>query len=240
MEMHPVHTPQTSARLGGLLYLIIIVGGLFGEAFIRGRLIIPNDATATAENILAAEALWRIGIANEFLMLLCTTVLALILYRLLRPVNRDLALLAVFFNLISIAVEATNEIKLLETLSVLKNTSYLQAFSPEQLNVLAHLPARAYSHGFGGSLIFFGCECVILGYLIFRSGYFPKTIGILMQIAGLCYLINSFALIVSPAIANVLFPTILLPAFVGEASLCLWLLIKGVNREGLKRHLPSA
>ncbi len=81
------------------------------------------------------------------------------------------------------------------------------------------------------SLLFFGCFCVIVGYLIFRSGYLPKTIGVLMQIAGVCYLTNSFALILSPTVANRLFPAILVPAFIGEASLCLWLLVKGANVE---------
>jgi hypothetical protein len=94
---------------------------------------------------------------------------------------------------------------------------------------LAYLPLQAYANGFGVSLIFFGCECIVLGYLIFRSGYLPKVVGVLMQIAGLCYLTNSFALILSPSLAAQLFPVILLPAFVGEASLCLWLLAKGVN-----------
>ncbi len=74
-----------------------------------------------------------------------------------------------------------------------------------------------------------GCECLILGYLIFRSGYLPKVLGVLMQVAGLCYLTNSFAMILAPSLANQLVPAILVPAFVGEAALCLWLLVKGVN-----------
>jgi len=90
------------------------------------------------------------------------------------------------------------------------------------------------------SLIFFGCFCLLVGYLIFRSGYLPKTIGILMQIAGVCYLTNSFALVLSPALANRLFPAILVPAFIGEASLCLWLLVKGVNVQRWKEQASAA
>ena len=90
------------------------------------------------------------------------------------------------------------------------------------------------------SLIFFGCFCLLVGYLIFRSGYLPKTIGILMQIAGVCYLTHSFALVLSPAIANQLFPAILVPAFIGEASLCLWLLVKGVNVQRWKEQASAA
>jgi hypothetical protein len=92
-------------------------------------------------------------------------------------------------------------------------------------------------------LIFFGFECLVLGYLIFRSGYFPRILGVLMQIAGLSYLTNSFALLLAPAFAAKLVPAILLPALIGELSLCLWLLIKGVNaqrwREQAGRNLVS-
>ena len=91
------------------------------------------------------------------------------------------------------------------------------------------MSVESYGYGFGVSLIFFGCECLVLGYLIFRSGYLPKALGVLMQIAGLSYLTNSFALVLSPNFADRIFPAILIPAFVGETSLCLWLLVKGVN-----------
>ncbi|HYH78656.1 MAG TPA: DUF4386 domain-containing protein [Longimicrobium sp.] len=223
--------PRSIARIGGVLYLVIIAGGLFGEAYIRNRVIVPGDAAATAANLQSMEPLWRFGIASEFFMLACTTVLALILYVLLRPVNRDLALLAVFFNLVSIAVEAVNEQQLLAAMFPLGNAGYLAALQPEQLYALASLSLTSYSHGFGISLIFFGCECIVLGYLIFKSGYLPRTVGVLMQVAGACYLVNSFALIVDPGFASRIFPAILVPAFVGELSFCLWLLVRGVNVE---------
>ena len=140
-------SPQLYARIGGALYLIIIVIGLYGEAFVRDRLIVSGDAAATAANIMASLSL------------------------------------------------------------------------------------KSHGYGFGVSLIFFGCFCIIVGYLIFRSGYLPKAIGVLMQITGVCYLTNSFALVLAPAVANRLFPAILVPAFIGEVSLCLWLLVKGVNVE---------
>ncbi len=94
---------------------------------------------------------------------------------------------------------------------------------------MARLSLKSHGYGFGVSLLFFGCFCVVIGRVIYKSGFLPRTIGALMQIAGLCYLTDSFALILSPTLANRLFPAILLPAFVGEASLCLWLLVKGVN-----------
>lgn len=224
-------SPRLLSRIGGLLYLIIIVLGLFGEAFVRDRLIVSGNAAATAANIRAMESLWRVHIASEVFLLICAIVLLLILFVLLRPVNRDLAILAVFFNLVSISIEAAIVMDLIEALFPLGNAGYLKAFSPEQLYAMASLSLRSHSYGFGLSLLFFGCFCVVIGYLIFTSGYFPKTLGVLMQIAGVCYLTNSFALILSPAAANLLYPAILVPAFVGEVSLCLWLLIKGVSPE---------
>jgi Domain of unknown function (DUF4386) len=224
-------SPQLYARIGGVLYLIIIVVGLFGEAFVRGRLIISGDATATAANIRSLESLWRFHIAAELFLLICAVALLMILFVLLKPVSRELALLAAFFNLVSIGLEAAITMYLLGALFPLGNAGYLKAFTPDQLYAMASLSLKSHSYGFGVSLIFFGCFCLVIGYLIFRSGYFPKPVGVLMQIAGVCYLTNSFALILAPNFANRISPAILLPAFVGEASLCLWLLVKGVNVE---------
>ena len=232
-------SPQLYARIGGALYLVIIVIGLFGEMFVRDRLIVSGDATATAKNIMASEALWRFHIAAELFLLICALVLLMILFVLLRPVSRELTLLAAFFNLVSIGLEAATAMYLVVALFPLGNAGYLRAFAPEQLYAMASLSLKSHAYGFGVSLLFFGCFCVVIGRVIFRSGLFPKTIGVLMQIAGLCYLTDSFALIVAPAFANRLFPAILLPAFIGEASLCLWLLLKGVNVQRWK-ELASA
>lgn len=222
-------SPQLYARIGGALYLSIIVIGLFGEMFVRDRLIVSGDATATAKNILASESLWRFHIAAELFLLVCAITLLMILFVLLRPVSRELTLLALFFNLVSIGLEAATAMYLVVALFPLGNAAYLKAFTPEQLYAMASLSLKSHGYGFGVSLLFFGCFCVVIGRVIFQSSFFPRTIGALMQIAGLCYLTDSFSLIVAPAFANRLFPAILLPAFVGEASFCLWLLFKGVN-----------
>jgi hypothetical protein len=233
-------SPQLYARIGGVLYLIIIIVGLFGEAFVRDRLIVSGDATATALNIISHESLWRFHIATELFLLICAIALLLILFVLLRPVSRDLALLAVFINLVSIGIEAATTMYLLEALFPLGNAGYLKAFAPEQLYASAALSLKSHGYGFGVSLLFFGCFCVIAGYLIFKSRYLPRTIGVLMQIAGVCYLTNSFALIVAPGVASRLSPAILVPAFIGEASLCLWLLVKGVNVQRWKEQTGAA
>jgi hypothetical protein len=224
-------SPQVYARVGGVLYLIIIGIGFSGEAFIRGRLTVPGDATATAERIRAAEFLWRFGIAAELLLLVCAVGLALVFYVLLKPVSRNLALLATFFNVVSITIEAVAAQRLDEAFFPLANATYLKGLDPRQLHALSYLSIRSFEHGFGVSLIFFGCACIIVGYLIFRSGYLPRAVGVLMEIAGASYLVNSFALILSPPLAHRLFPAILLPALIGEASLCLTLLARGVNAE---------
>ena len=224
-------SPQLYARVGGVLYLIIIVLGIFGEAFVRDRIFVSGDAAATAANLRSMESLWRLGIATELFLLICAIALTLIFYVLLRPISKELALLAVFFNLVSLAVEAVAALDLVAALFPLGNAGYLKAFPPEQLYAMASLAIKSHSYGFGVALIFFGCTCLILGYLIFKSGFLPKALGVLMQIAGLSYLTDSFALILAPTFANRIFPAVLVPAFVGEASLCLWLLVKGVNVE---------
>src|SRR5262249_24928718 len=131
--------PQVYARIGGGLYLIIIVIGLFGEAFVRDKLIVSNDATATARNITASESLWRFHIAAELCLLICAIVLLMILFVLLRPVSRELALLAVLFNLVSIGLEAATTMYLLVALFPLGNAVYLKAFAPEQLYAMASM-----------------------------------------------------------------------------------------------------
>jgi hypothetical protein len=222
-------SPQVYARIGGALYLILILAGMFGVIFVRDKLIVSGDATATANNIIASPLLWRIGIAADLIMHVCDVPLMLIFYVLLRPVNRNLALLAVLFNLVQTAVLVANKLNLLAALFLLGSADYLKAFDPHQLHALSYLSLKLHDYGFGVGLIFFGCECLVVGYLIFRSGYLPRTIGVLMQIAGLCYLTNSFVLLLAPALAKMLYPGVLVPAFIGELSLCLWLLVKGVN-----------
>lgn len=222
-------SPQIYARIGGVLYLIIILGGVFAVIFVRGKLIVSGDAMATANNIMASQLMWRIGIAADLIMHVCDIPLMLIIYLLLRPVNRNLALLAVLFNLIQTAVLVANKLNLLQVLLLLGSADYLKALEPQQLYTLAYLPLKLHDYGFGIGLIFFGFVCLVQGYLIFRSGYLPRTIGVLMQIAGLCYLLDSFSMLLAPEFANMLFPAIMLPCLVAELSFCLWLIVKGVN-----------
>lgn len=230
-------SPQVYARIGGFLYLMIIIAGALGEIFIRGKLIVSGNAMATANNIMASQSLWRIGITGDLMVHVFDVPVMLAFYVLLKPVNRNLALLAVLFNLIQSAVLVANKLNLLMPLFLLGNTDYLKAFDSNQLYALTYLFVKAHESGFGIGLIFFGFECLVLGYLIFRSGYFPRTLGVLMAIAGLSYLTNSFTLFLAPAYAGKVFPVLVL-ALIGELSLCLWLVVKGVDlRKWEKRAL---
>jgi hypothetical protein len=222
-------SPQVYARIGGILYLIIIVAGMFGELFVRGKLIVSGDPAATANNIMASQLLWRFGVAADLIMHLCDVPVMLIIYVLLRPVHKNLALLALLFNLIQTAVLVANKLNLIAALFQLGSPDYAKAFAPNQIHAQVYMSLKLHDIGFGIGLIFFGFVCLVEGYLIFRSGYLPKTIGVLMQIAGVCYLTNSFALLLAPTVAHMIFPAILVPSFMAELSFCLWLLVKGVN-----------
>jgi hypothetical protein len=224
----PGTSPQVYARIGGVLYLIIIAIGFCSEFFVRNKLAESGDGTATANNIVASESLWRISIAGELILLVCAVVLTLILYVLLRPVNKNLALLAVFFNIVEFPIEAVSKLYLLSALFLSGNADYLKAFEPHQLHALVKISLKLHDYGFGIDLVFFGCACLVYGYLLFRSTYFPRTLGVLMAIAGLSYLVNSFTLILAPAYTGRIF-LILLLALIGELSLCLWLIVKGVD-----------
>jgi hypothetical protein len=230
MEKHEVQTSQqVYARIGGLLYLITIVVGIFNEAFVKGKIIVSGDAMATAANLRSMESLWRLGIAGQMLMVICTVTLSLILYVLLRPVSRNLALLATFFGLIATAADAAHLVQLVEALLPLGSAAYLKAFTPEQLNAMIMLSLKSHDVGYGIGLLLFGPFFLVAGYLIFKSTYFPRAIGILYQIGGVAYMVNGFVLILAPRFAAQMFTIIVLPCFVGEASFCLWLLIRGVN-----------
>lgn len=222
-------SPQRYARIGGVLYLYIIAAGTFAEVFVRSTLIVSDDAAVTARNIMANELLFRIGFSGEFLHLACDVAVAMILYALLRPVDRNIALLAAFMRLTCDIILAISGLSHFAVLRLLDGAGYLETFDPDQLETLALLAMKLHGDGYGVSLVFFAFACLSLGYLIFRSGYLPKTLGALLAIAGVCYLLNSFAHFLTPAFAAALFPAIFVPVFVAELSLSLWLIVKGVD-----------
>lgn len=229
-------SPQAYARFGGLLYLVIIFAGAMGELFVRGKLVVAGDAAQTASRIMASESLWRLGIGGDLLMHVCDIFVMWALYVLLRPVSRNLALLNLLLNLTQTAVLSVNKLALLVPLLLLGNNVYLKATDPAQLQAWSYAAIEMHEYGFGVGLIFFGGVCLVEGHLIRKSGFLPLLLGVLMQIAGLCYLINSVALLLAPEFESRLFPTILMPCLVAELSLALWLLAKGVNVDRWKER----
>lgn len=222
-------SPQVYARTGGFLYLIVIVAGLFAEAFVRSNLVVGHDAAATARNILASESLFRFGLSVELFGLACDAAIAVILYELLRPVHRGLALLAAFLRIANGAIFGLTAVCQVAALRLLEGGDTLGSFTTDQLQELALLAMKLHGDGYAIALVFFGFSLVALGYLLVRSGYFPRWLGVLACIAGLGYVINSFVRFLAPGIAAQLGPALLLPGFVAEVSLCLWLIVKGVD-----------
>jgi hypothetical protein len=222
-------SPMKYARIGGIIYLVIIAAGIFGEVFVRNTLVVSGDAAATANNIIASRPLWRMGIVVDLIMQICDIPLILIFYVLLKPINKNLALMNLLFNMIQTAVLVVNKLNLLIPLFLLGDATYLKAVDPLVLQSLSYMFIGLHGYGFGVGLIFFGLVCLLEGHLIFRSGFLPKALGLLMQLAGVCYLTNSFALLLAPSLADALFPFVLMPPLVAELGLALWLVVKGVD-----------
>lgn len=184
----------------------------------------PRDAAATATNILAHEALFRSGTAALLISTAFYVAATLFVYELLKPVSRSVSLLAAFFSLVGCAVGALSCLFDFAPFIILGGAHYLSVFTVEQLQALAlmFLKVRAQANNIG--LVFFGLHCLGIGYLIFRSTFLPRLVGVLMVFAGLGWLT-----FLSPPLANSLAPYNMLPGAIGELSLTLWLLVKGVN-----------
>jgi uncharacterized protein DUF4386 len=225
----PNISPLVYARIAGGLYLINIACGIFGELFVRGHLVVAGDAVATAHNIMASEFLYRCGVAGDLIMHITDVPMTVIFYVLLKPVSKDLSLVAALFGMLQTAILCANKLNLVTVLLLLGGSNYLKAFDSNQLQSLAQLSLVLHENGFGIGLIFFGISCLVTAYLMFRSGYFPRFLGVLQGIAGLCYLINSFAQLLLPSLQEKLVPAILIPAFIGEFGTCVWLIVKGLN-----------
>ena len=182
--------PNRYARIGGALYLVIIVAGIVGPLLTRDPLVVPNDADATAHNIATSPELWRLGIAVDVVMQLCDVPVMLILFLLLSPVNKNVALLALLFNIVQTATLVANQLTLVAAI--------LSTDQP----ALTDVAIRAYSYGEALGLVFFGFTLLSEGYLIRHSGYLPWILGLLVQIAGLSYIVNSFLLLVAPDLVS--------------------------------------
>ena len=219
---------QKIARTAAVLYLLITVLSIPVHFVIPGQLIVAGDATATADQIMASVGLFRMGIGAELLLLLSEIGLTVLLYVLLKPVSKILSLIAAVSRLAMTIIHGANLLTHVIVLVLFSGAGYLSVFEPAQLNALGMVFLNAYDYGFEIGIVFLVLHALILGYLIYRSGYFPKILGVLFMIASLGYLIDSFSYVL---IANYKTGPVYLaiPIALAEIAFPLWLLIKGVN-----------
>ena len=219
------------ARIAGLSYLLVIAGGLYAEVFARTALLVPGDAAATARAIAADETLWRWGVAVHLFYLVPAIVTNVLICDLFRVVEATLARLALVFSVAGVTVEAASLLHLYVPLAMIEEGGALTALGAGQRQALSYLAIGLFDTGFGFALVFFAGFCVLIGTLILRSRLVPRVLGALMVVAGGCYVVNTLALILSPALSDRLVPGILLPIGLAELSLALWLAVKGVRAE---------
>ncbi|HCQ12722.1 DUF4386 domain-containing protein [Flavobacterium sp.] len=220
---------KNTARIAGFCYLIVIATGLFSEVFVRQALNVPNDALATAHNIQINEMLYRWGFVADLINFIVGIPTVVIIYHFFKKSNKILLQIAMAFVIIQTAIIAVNLLNQITPLLLLSNATYLNSFQENQLATLSLLYLTVQSQGYGIGLVFFGFYCILIGYVLFKSNALPKIIGVAYAIAGLCYLINSFTMFLSKGFVNPLFLYLAIPIFIGELSLCLWLLIKGID-----------
>jgi len=221
------------ARFAGFCYLVVIATGLFSEVFVRQALRVGNDALATAHNIQTNEMLFRWGIVADLINFVIGLPAVLIIYHFFKKSNKIVLQIALALVVIQTAIIAVNLLNQISPLLILGNDPYLNTFQQDQLASLSLLFLNIQSQGYAIGLVFFGFYCILIGYVIYRTSAIPKIIGVLYVISGICYLINSFTMFLSKGFANPFFIYLAIPIFIGELSLCLWLLIKGIDTSKL-------
>lgn len=217
---------RTYARVAGVLFLFTMIGGYFGEMHVPSRIVVSRDPAATAQNILELNTMFRWGFAGYLLEAVCDIAISLVMYVILRPAGRNLALLSVCFGLVSTSVFAVAQFFFFGSAMILAGADYLKGFSPDQLNSLSFVWVRMYGLGAGLFMVFYGIATGVRGYLIYRSGFLPRFLGALLMLAGLGFITRNFVLVLAPAYVSNLF---LAPMFFAGASLTLWMLLKGVD-----------
>jgi len=232
--------PNKIARVAVFVFLIIVCLGMSAELVLRPGIIVPGDAATTVNNIMASESLFRLSLVSDLIRQIFMMLLPLVLYKLLKPVNKDIALLMVIFALVGVPITMLNELNHFAALLLSSGADYLTAFEADQLHaqVMFFLDLREY-----GTFIpqVFSFWLLLVGYLVFKSGFLPRILGILLMIGGLCYPIAAVLFFLFPNSNATIGLTLGLFAFIGEVLFYLWLLIKGVNVEQWeKRALESA
>jgi len=224
-------SPRALGRMAGVFEALEGLASAFGQVMILGRLVVSGDPAATAANILGHERLFWLGFALSVLGVIFHLAWALLFYELFKPVNRRVSLYAVFVILVGCAIQAVTALLYLAPFFVLQSASSLKAFMPEQLQALAFAFVRLNARAFDLYLVFFGLWCLLSGYLIFRSTFLPRILGVLLAIDGVAWMTY-----IVPPVGRALFPVIAVASGLAEIPLQLWLIVFGVNPERWKEQ----
>ena len=239
LEISKNSSIKNIARTAGFLYLLMIVT-LMVSSVIRSKIIVFGDAAATASNIMASGWLFRIDFMDEVLCGVFFLLAAWALYVLLKPVNKNIALLFVLLNLGGVVIQCFNMLNLFAVVLLMSGADYLKVFQVDQLQALAMLFLNLYTNGFMIAQIFYGTWLLPLGYLIYKSGFLPRILGILLILDFIGVMIWFFQFFLFPGYEVITYPGLAV-SFIAEVSLTLWLLTKGVDVEQWKkRALESA
>jgi hypothetical protein len=226
--------PRLIARMAGLFYLL--TGGTAFAFFTRGKLFVSANATATASNILTQESLYRSAVVADLFGVACYLVVVALLYRLFKPVNRSVSLLAASCGLLGCSIQAGACSFDLAALSVARTVNNPAGMNSEQVGAAVQLLFRLHAQAFNIAILFFGFYCVLIGVLALRSTFLPRILGVLMAIAGVAYVVNNVAVFLLLPGAGHLSSYATTLGGLGELSLLLWLLILGVNAQRWKEQ----
>ena len=220
---------RTAAKIVGILYIVTMASSMFGELYVRRSMIVPRDAVATTANIAASERLYRLGLATDLLTVAGVIVLLWGLHVILKPINRNVALLATFFRLMENAIAAGTIVFAFVALRLLAGTPYLQAFDAPQLAVLSRVIMGGHGTGLSVAFIFLGFGSAIFSYLWLKSGYIPRAIAWLGIFSSLLLTVFGLVAMVFPAAGAAVGLTYMTPMFFYEVGLGIWLLTKGLR-----------
>ncbi|MBK6266191.1 DUF4386 domain-containing protein [Marivirga sp. S37H4] len=229
------------ARFAGLVYLMVVLCGIFSLMYVPSKLIVWSDASATVNNIIASESLYRLGAVSGLLCYTFFLILPLVLYKLLSQVDKTMASLMVILAVVSVPISFISILYKFDILSLLSGAEYLKVLTAEQLQAQVMLSLESYNNGILIASIFWGLWLFPFGYLVFKSGFLPKTLGIFLMLGSLGYLINFFGYSLLPHYDEMgISSYIRLPASIGELGICVWFLIfSAKNKKEMVSTSPS-